>query len=407
MLLTLTAAFGMLAFSRSEPWPLWMTIPSVEEDEGFADFRFSPDSSKLLVWSQNYLQVWDLHSRACVLKQAMPQVMIDCAWAGNSRIIYTSMDDHLRILDVAAQTTVDIPKRVEPRPFQELEANADGLRAMRFAGGRAGAELWDLKSTLLKKDFTDERFSGFSPDGQHFLTRKGEDTLQIHDSKDGRVLAAFTKSGRVFVDEGWAWEAGVIRTAEVEYVDAGTHIQPDGSETKVVEQHFWKVALIWKDGVLKEAERTFNVAVLGQSPQYDVLARRSRKGTAPDGRDIRNTWSVSGNNMSHTLPGNSAENQLSPQDRGDFSPDSSFIACVRVMPKVDVRVRVWNNRRPEAWWGIVWLPESWVTIACLFAALFSLYRDGKSHASMLKTPASTVVNESIASPVQTSPAKAV
>jgi hypothetical protein len=40
-------------------------------------------------------------------------------------------------------------------------------------------------------------------------------------------------------------------------------------------------------------------------------------------------------------------------------------------------VRVFHRTRPEWWWGIFYLPESWLTLALTLALLYSLHRDWK------------------------------
>lgn len=401
MLLTLAAAFGMLVASRKEPWPFWMHVPVVAEDEGWADFKFSPDESKLLVWSQNYMQVWDVSSKTLLGTYTPPLVMTDCDWVGEWGIAFASLDGQLRVWNLKASALSEYPKRAVPNMYQQIEASADGTRVMLFPGKRNGAELWDLRTGRIRAEYSGERFAGFSLDGRHYLIRNGTDTLEVHDSEDGKCVATFTRPQRVLLEEGWTWESGFIRTAEVEFVNGGVEVLPTGEEVKIVEQKFWRVHLQFRDGKLEEVAREFNVGIAKAEPTYEVMTKHSRHRTAPDGRVSRGT-TVDLGEHSVQLP-NSEALLSGTLDRSAFSPQASYVACSQ-RGATPQRISVWHNRRPEPWWGIVWLPECWMLIVSLIATSCSFYRDIKSHAIRPKTAG---INESSVSAAIAPPAKAV
>jgi hypothetical protein len=45
----------------------------------------------------------------------------------------------------------------------------------------------------------------------------------------------------------------------------------------------------------------------------------------------------------------------------------------------DDKVRLWRQRRPEPWWGIAWLPESWLTLLFGGVLIWSLFRDRREN----------------------------
>ena len=63
------------------------------------------------------------------------------------------------------------------------------------------------------------------------------------------------------------------------------------------------------------------------------------------------------------------------QSRADYSVRGDLILGSNY--RGEKELYFWTRRRPEPWWGLAWLPESWLTL--LFAALlgWSLYRDVK------------------------------
>lgn len=404
-LLTLVAALAMVTASRREPWREWMRVPVIQEDEGWADFKFSPDSSKLLVWSQNFMQIWDVESKTLVRTYSPPVVLLDCDWVGEWGISFASLDGRLRVWNMTASALSEYPKRANPNMYQQIEASAKGTRVMLFPGKRNGAELWDLRTGRLRGEYPEGRFAGFSLDGRHFLIRKGTDTLEVHDSEDGKRIAEFARPQRVLLEEGWEWGSGFIRTAEVEFVDGGVQILATGEEEKVVEQKFWKVRLQFRDGKLVEVGRDFNVGIMKSEPAYEEMAKFSRRGTAPDGRKVHGTTVTVGEEHYYYLPW-PAELTSSASYRSDFAPNSSYIACVQNGAAKN-RIYLWQNHRPEQWWGILWMPECWVTIACALGMLFSLYHDGKTVSAAKNASISKASNESSAAPVEKSTAKAI
>ena len=50
------------------------------------------------------------------------------------------------------------------------------------------------------------------------------------------------------------------------------------------------------------------------------------------------------------------------------------------------RVRIWQRRRPERWWGLAWLPEFWLTVFLSSALIWSVRRDQPHAKNTLSHP---------------------
>jgi WD40 repeat protein len=62
---------------------------------------------------------------------------------------------------------------------------------------------------------------------------------------------------------------------------------------------------------------------------------------------------------------------------GLFLPDSGRI----VTGSSDNNCHVWTQRRPEAWWGLAWLPEFWCVIVFGVGLIWSIWRDQRSRSA--------------------------
>lgn len=406
MLVTLAAACGMLTAFRSDAWPLWMRIPSAPQDEDFAEFEFSPDNRKIMVWSPNYVQIWDLESKRQLGAIEPSERIVKAVWARPDRVLLMGTKSHVFDLDTSRLTLIRTLEGTDQKFFSDVSANADGSRFVTFSNSTFGVQLWDFQSGRPLLDLSPSWFSGFSPDGRYFLLRRNENTLEIRNSADGKLLAEFKRPGSDLMGEGWTFEPGWIHLVEAELSDGGEQNGGLGKPEKLIRQRLHRVDLIWRNGVLETASRKFFVEELATEKRYNAQHQHMRRGTLADGRNILNTRDISLEGKTiYTLSENTIND--GPFDRGDFSQDAKFIACVRQYKTAEMRVLIWRNQRPEPWWGLAWLPEAWATLFCLAGALVSLSRDRKLRDSAKESAEVATSNESKTSPEQAPVAKAL
>jgi hypothetical protein len=248
-------------------------------------------------------------------------------------------------------------------------------------------------------------FSGFSIDGKFFLLRRGVASVEVRDAADGKLLGEFSRPGSELINEGWKFEPGRIHLVEAEVSDEFKIDQNRKLHTFLRQRLHW-VELNCRDGVLTEVSKTFFVEEQTVDRAYSSEVQYSRKGLTADGREVHSMKNISvGGKPIHTLPDISEYEP--PFDSSDFSPGAAFVACVRQSGAAETRVQVWRNRRPEAWWGMLWLPEAWLSLVALAFALVSFVRDTKMHGEAKNPILEFASNESKPSPEQTPVAKAV
>jgi len=210
----------------------------------------------------------------------------------------------------------------------------------------SGIGVWHLKGDKLKVIQTNTRFkfAKFSPDGTRILAI-ADSLAKLLDSATGRVIIELKHSSS-------------IRFAQ---------FSKDGTRIVTMDSNNPDIARVWDSQLgkcicaVEGLGNPFGSPYSRFSPdatRYVVSSPLLQVREAATGRTLSTLKSVG--------------DPINPYSiHSEFSPRDFLINVDNGMAEL------WHRRRPEWWYGIAWLPESWLTLIFGIALLWSLRRDWK------------------------------
>jgi eukaryotic-like serine/threonine-protein kinase len=297
---------------RAHPGPVWCAA-------------FSPAGRQIATAAEGVVKVWNDDSQAPYVRLPVdwpaPRVpggsfMLSASLsAGGDRLVYfTSLDEHLRVLDLATnETTLTQLSEDDGQEFKCLDISPDG-QLLATGAGRGLVQLWDF------------------PSGQERARLVGH-SAYVHSvafSPDGRRLASGDSSGDGSVQGTLLlWDLATGQYLDLPYRSSGVRdlaFSPNGLLLAAAgeEVQIWRVADGQVCGELKGHGQ--GVGAVRFSPDGNLMASGS------DDRAVR-LWDTATGALLHTMLGHSGNvGSLA------FSPDGRTL----VSASHDGTIRLWH-----------------------------------------------------------------
>ena len=392
VLLMLTAGAAVTLWRNFAPWTLERVLEGHTKDVNFA--AFSPDGKYVVTQSDDdTVRVWDAQTGETRLK-------VNSDLKGISRSIFSP-----------DSKSVVIAEKVNAE-------DSDGLYP---------ASICDIKTgqkRILEKSPLRCCYALFSPDGRFVAIVRDHSeligNLQIRNADDGvlrwsngksdpKLFARFSPDSKRIVTISEAHKAVLWNADDGDRGGLIDEMGNDDDEHAIFSPDSRSVAIVVDTGVLicdvesRRVKRVLknrgSIRVLAYSPDGKNIASGDdpevwdvESGTklfelkcdkavetleySPDGRLIQTAWSDGAVRIWDAKTGlqcaeffeNTHKKYLNDSE---FSPDGQRI----VTASHDETAQIWQRRRPEAWWGVAWLPEFWMAIVFAVALIWSVRRD--------------------------------
>ena len=395
--------------------------------------QFSKDQTRALTWHNDGADLWDVTSGKH-LTALEPRAVSALSENGTTVITWGGWNDGA-IWDARTGTRKG---RLDPGlpPVYNMAPNAypspDGRRVVLECSGLALCDVESGRALMTEPNDHVISTTPFSPDGRRFVTATWDSaSLSVWDTQAGQRLLKVSGYGRAaeietfgFSDSGKllavADSLGIVRVFDVEKAAAQpvwlfgprttrdvmkVTFSPDDSMLLLVdrghhiERHlldntsrwfYWRDTTLARENPVQVLPGWTRVVVAGDDDLVTVFDPRTGKElaskriwgaghygiiTSPDGgrlltRDPKGQslllWDNGLSAWHAKLSGHTDEVTCAR-----FSPDGRQIATA----SRDGSIRLWNQRRPDAPWGVICLSEFWVMVLACIALLWSLRRD--------------------------------
>jgi WD40 repeat protein len=227
-------------------------------------------------------------------------------------------------------------------------------------GTHQGDQACNLITAESRKSFFDGYFveNALSPDGRFLITRftdkaNGNETVQVYDATSKLMIHKFD---------------------DVRIPQKVTHRGPGHPTMEVLMPT--SVRAQWA-----EDRALIMMEIRDQNYVIDLKTKKSTainfgEAISPDGKRVmardNNSFNIVDADTGKFLCTLYEFKSHSLTQCMGFSADGSRAAFVS-----GETLEIWRNRRPEAWWGIAWLPEAWLVLVTGLGLVWSLARDWK------------------------------
>ena len=361
LIFTLLAGSGMGLWFRWEPW----AFSEIYEKSPF-ELKRSKDGRFILFLKGKELWLSDSQTSCSnPLNEICPEVIAEFSPDGKMLAFTSPIKDGGGACEVVVLETATLRRLCTlPHP-QQVQALAFSPAARELAtayysqpGQSMQATLWGLSQNQPRLSFAAD-YPGRLPPGNHMLMQDG---TKLSYSPDGRRLAAGNRGDAAVFDTA---TGAAVYGIEGQGLGIQDFFYLPGSSSLVTLSN-GRVS-VWDEQTkaeLFEIEREYAALRVTCSPDGKKLLVLVGKGvsllSATDGTEF---YTFKGLAFPIGSFGFQANGRYIEFERDDLTTPSAR------------KVEVWRRNRPEYRWGIIWLPEFWLSLVFGCAFVLSVRRD--------------------------------